>query len=56
MRGDLFPHVMGAVFTCIELVDVFKMYGVTEYLSATGLSVSKEYRGQNIGAEILRAR
>lgn len=41
---------------CTKLVDVFEKFGVNEYMTAYGLSVTKEYRGQNIGAEILKSR
>ncbi|XP_049855542.1 uncharacterized protein LOC126336106 [Schistocerca gregaria] len=36
--------------------DVFTRYGVDCYLTALGLSVDPEYRGQGVGEQLLRAR
>ncbi|XP_077284081.1 uncharacterized protein LOC143909783 [Arctopsyche grandis] len=56
MKGTIYPIVIGAIQFCANLVDVFEEFGVNEYMTAYGLSVKKDYRGQNIGAEILKAR
>jgi GNAT superfamily N-acetyltransferase len=45
----------GLVFA-INYVNVFERFGVTEYLSAFGLVVHPDYRGQGLGEEILKAR
>jgi GNAT superfamily N-acetyltransferase len=37
-------------------VNIFEKYGVTEFLSAFGLYVHPDFRGQGLGTEILRAR
>lgn len=37
-------------------VNVFEKYGVTEFLSAFGLYVHPDFRGQGLGTEILRTR
>jgi len=37
-------------------VNVFERYGVTEFLSAFGLYVHPDFRGQGLGTEILRTR
>lgn len=39
-----------------ELMNVFNHYNIDKYLCALGLSVDPAYRGQGIGAQILRAR
>ncbi|XP_069669088.1 uncharacterized protein [Periplaneta americana] len=40
----------------LEPVDVFKTYGVDEYMSALGLLVVPEFRGQGLSVELLKAR
>jgi GNAT superfamily N-acetyltransferase len=37
-------------------VNMFELYGVTEFLSAFGLYVHPDFRGQGLGTEILRTR
>jgi GNAT superfamily N-acetyltransferase len=37
-------------------VNMFEKYGVTEFLSAFGLYVHPDFRGQGLGTEILRTR
>jgi GNAT superfamily N-acetyltransferase len=37
-------------------VNIFERYGVTEFLAALGLVVHPDYRGQGLGAEILKTR
>nr|CAD7569782.1 unnamed protein product [Timema californicum] len=39
-----------------NLVDVFEKYNVNEYMTALGLSVSREFRGQGLGLELLKTR
>lgn len=39
-----------------RLADTFKIAGTDEYLSAVGLSVLPEFRGQGIGEKMLLAR
>lgn len=36
--------------------DVYKKFNTKDYLTAAGLAVNREYRGMNIGAELLNAR
>lgn len=36
--------------------DLYKEFNIKEYLTAAGLAVNREYRGMNIGAELLKAR
>jgi GNAT superfamily N-acetyltransferase len=45
----------GMVFIA-NYVNIFERFGVTEYLSALGLVVHPDYRGQGLGEEILKAR
>ena len=45
----------GMVYIC-NYVNVFEMYGVTEFLSAFGLYVHPDFRRQGLGTEILKAR
>lgn len=35
---------------------IYDKYDVNEYLMGAGISVSPEYRGMTIGAELLKAR
>ena len=37
-------------------VNIFETYGVTEFLTAFGLYVHPDFRGQGLGTEILRTR
>ncbi|KAJ8893853.1 hypothetical protein PR048_006454 [Dryococelus australis] len=39
-----------------SMTDPFELYGVEEYITAMGLSVSKEFQGQGLGKELLKAR
>ncbi|KAK7868830.1 hypothetical protein R5R35_003665 [Gryllus longicercus] len=48
-----FQRVM---FLTLEMVDVYKKYGVDKFTTALGLSVKPEFRGQNLGVEILKGR
>ncbi|XP_069669114.1 arylalkylamine N-acetyltransferase-like 2 [Periplaneta americana] len=45
----------GMVYIC-GYVNIFQHYGVKEYLSAFGLIVHPDFRGQGLGTEILKAR
>jgi GNAT superfamily N-acetyltransferase len=45
----------GMVYIC-NYVNIFEKYGVTEFLSAFGLYVHPDFRGQGLGTEILKAR
>lgn len=45
----------GMAFVC-NYVNIFQRYGVTECLSAFGLVVHPDYRGQGLGVEILKTR
>jgi GNAT superfamily N-acetyltransferase len=40
----------------LSSVNVFERYGVDEYMSALGLLVHPDYRGQGLSVEILKAR
>ncbi|XP_049771823.1 uncharacterized protein LOC126150272 [Schistocerca cancellata] len=48
---DAYAYVMSRVQP-----DVFTRYGVDCYLTALGLSVDPEFRGQGVGEQLLRAR
>lgn len=45
----------GMVYIC-NYVNIFKKYSVTEFLSAFGLYVHPDFRGQGLGTEILKTR
>jgi GNAT superfamily N-acetyltransferase len=45
----------GMVFVC-NYVNIFELYGVTEFLAAFGLLVHPDYRGQGLGVEIIKTR
>nr|CAD7260531.1 unnamed protein product [Timema shepardi] len=46
---QLLEHIEGQV-------NVFEKYNVNEYMAAMGLSVDREFRGQKLGLELLKAR
>lgn len=52
----MWAQLFGAVDLVTRSVDIFSHFGVDQYLTAYGLVVVPEYRGMNIGKEILRAR
>ncbi|XP_026322704.1 uncharacterized protein LOC113232254 [Hyposmocoma kahamanoa] len=52
----VWAQVFGAVDTMARSVDIFQHFGVDQYLTAYGLVVDPEWRGLNIGKEILIAR
>jgi GNAT superfamily N-acetyltransferase len=45
----------GIGYIC-NYVNIFEKYGVTEFLSAFGLYVHPDFRGQGLGTEILKTR
>lgn len=53
-------EIMNKVLTALEKIasasDVYKRHGISEYLSAYGLSVSPAYSGDGVGLQLLRAR
>ncbi|CAH2056072.1 unnamed protein product, partial [Iphiclides podalirius] len=52
----IWAKLFGAVDLVARSVDLFQKYGVDKYLTAYGLVVAPEWRGCNIGKEILKAR
>ncbi|CAK1592838.1 unnamed protein product [Parnassius mnemosyne] len=55
-EDKVWAKLFGAVDLVARSVDLFEHYGVDKYLTAYGLVVVPEWRGCNIGKEILRAR
>lgn len=56
ISGRAFQDLTRAMSIIYENFNVFQKYNVDEYMSAFGLSVSREYRGRAIGEHILRSR
>ncbi|XP_063239450.1 uncharacterized protein LOC134540563 [Bacillus rossius redtenbacheri] len=48
--------IVGLLDRLDSMADPFQKYGVQEYMSAFGLSVAEEFKGQGLGQELLRAR
>ncbi|KAJ8918484.1 hypothetical protein NQ315_008181 [Exocentrus adspersus] len=55
-NSKAFKKVMSVVGYVANAKDVFKELNVEEYLTAYGLYVMPEFRGQGIGTELLKAR
>nr|CAD7407023.1 unnamed protein product [Timema cristinae] len=56
LKGEALRKAILLLEYCDNLVDVFKKYNVKEYMTALGLSVSREFRGQGLGLELLKTR
>ncbi|XP_077293668.1 uncharacterized protein LOC143916436 [Arctopsyche grandis] len=51
------PSEIGRILQEVDSrFNIYNLHQVKEYLTAAGLAVNKEYRGMNIGAEMLHAR
>ncbi|XP_063244076.1 uncharacterized protein LOC134543154 [Bacillus rossius redtenbacheri] len=55
-EGVVMKSVVKLLDDLDSLADPFEKYGVEEYIAAMGLSVAKEFQGQGLGKEILKAR
>lgn len=55
-EGEKWNTVIKTVRMIAATCDVFKKFGVDNYLNGTGLVVDHGFRGQNIGVELLNAR
>nr|CAD7439389.1 unnamed protein product [Timema bartmani] len=55
-KGEALRKAILLLEYCDNLVDVFKKYNVNEYMTALGLSVGREFRGQGLGLELLKTR
>nr|CAD7412219.1 unnamed protein product [Timema poppensis] len=56
LKGEALRKAILMLEYCDNLVDVFEKYNVNEYMTALGLSVSREFRGQGLGLELLKTR
>ncbi|XP_026754447.2 uncharacterized protein LOC113514555 [Galleria mellonella] len=55
-EDKVWAALFGAVDLVTRSVDVFTTYNVDKYLTAYGLVVAPEWRGCNVGKELLQAR
>lgn len=55
-KGKKWLMVLNSVLYLCHIKDPYSLFGIDSYLSAMGLSVLPEFRGQGIGEEILKAR
>ncbi|XP_063243444.1 uncharacterized protein LOC134542825 [Bacillus rossius redtenbacheri] len=55
-QGAVIKKIINLLDYLDSLADPFKKYGVEEYITAMGLSVAKEFQGQGLGKELLKAR
>ncbi|XP_063243239.1 uncharacterized protein LOC134542702 [Bacillus rossius redtenbacheri] len=55
-KGESIRKIFRLLDDLKSRVDPFQTYGVEEYVSAMGLAVCKEYRGQGLGLELLSTR
>ncbi|XP_063243795.1 uncharacterized protein LOC134543028 isoform X3 [Bacillus rossius redtenbacheri] len=55
-KGETASKIMKLLDYLDSLADPFEKYGVEEYIAAMGLSVAKEFQGQGLGKELLKAR
>ncbi|GLV39248.1 hypothetical protein CBL_06298 [Carabus blaptoides fortunei] len=55
-KGEKCRNMLGAVLHLTHMKDPFEAFGINEYMSALGLSVLPEFRGQGIGDQLLNAR
>ncbi|PSN30583.1 hypothetical protein C0J52_27351 [Blattella germanica] len=56
-KGEAARPVMRFIFDfALKDVDVFEIYGVDEYMSAFGLFVHPDFRGQGLAVPLLKAR
>ncbi|KAK5646950.1 hypothetical protein RI129_005414 [Pyrocoelia pectoralis] len=56
IKGKTLSKIIKALDLVINMKDVFDMFNVNACLSAMGLYVAKEFRGQGLGLEIIKAR
>ncbi|CAB3254494.1 unnamed protein product [Arctia plantaginis] len=55
-EDSIWAQLFGAVDLVARSVDIFSEYGVDKYLTAYGLVVDPQWRGCNVGKELLLAR
>ncbi|XP_075988607.1 arylalkylamine N-acetyltransferase-like 2 [Anticarsia gemmatalis] len=55
-EDKVWAQLFGAVDLVSHSVDIFSQYNVDKYLTAYGLVVDPEWRGRNVGKELLLAR
>ncbi|XP_063243559.1 uncharacterized protein LOC134542903 [Bacillus rossius redtenbacheri] len=55
-ENDVAQKILTFIDYLESLADPFEKYGVEEYITAVGLSVAKEFQGQGLGKELLKAR
>lgn len=55
-EDPVWAQLFGAVDLVTRSVDIFSKYGVDKYLTAYGLVVDPQWRGCNVGKELLLAR
>ncbi|XP_069690256.1 arylalkylamine N-acetyltransferase-like 2 [Periplaneta americana] len=55
-KGEAFRKVFLTTISITLNANLFERYDVDHFLSAAGLCVSREYRGQGLGFELLKAR
>nr|CAD7412220.1 unnamed protein product [Timema poppensis] len=55
-KGEVIQKVINFLDTVGRVADPFHKFGVSEYMTAMGLSVAKEFQGQGLGLELLKAR
>ncbi|VVC99907.1 unnamed protein product [Leptidea sinapis] len=53
VKGEPWKKLLLTLLTAENLVNVFKRYNVTEYMTSSGLTVLPEHRGQKLGARII---
>ncbi|GBP20182.1 hypothetical protein EVAR_82055_1 [Eumeta japonica] len=56
IEGEPWKKLLRTLIAAEQTCDVFQRYGVDRYLTSSGLTVREQHRGQNIGAEIFKAR
>ncbi|PSN30584.1 hypothetical protein C0J52_27352 [Blattella germanica] len=57
VKGEAAGPVMRFIFDyALKDVDIFEMYGVDEFMSALGLFVHPDFRGQGLAYHLIRAR
>ncbi|EAT34935.1 AAEL012863-PA [Aedes aegypti] len=55
-KSSALQTVCDSYIGLLKQANIFEKYGIENYLSAWGLSVSPKYRGRGVGTELLRAR
>ncbi|CAG4967872.1 unnamed protein product [Colias eurytheme] len=56
IKGEQWKKLLLTLITAEELVNLFEHFGVSEFLTSSGLTVVSGHRGQNIGARMIEAR